>query len=66
VTEGPDAAQLALSFGADDFGGVLMEEQVVRATGVAYAITVDQVQDLIREAGWIPAQRGTQYALLDR
>jgi dehypoxanthine futalosine cyclase len=65
VTEGPDAAQLALSFGADDFGGVLMEEQVVRATGVAYAVTVDQVRDLIRDAGWIPAQRTTQYGSLD-
>ncbi|MEI7903106.1 MAG: cyclic dehypoxanthinyl futalosine synthase, partial [bacterium] len=65
VTEGPDAAQLALLFGADDFGGVLMEEQVVRATGVAYAVTADQVQALIRDAGWIPAQRSTQYDLLN-
>lgn len=64
VTEGPDLAQLALSFGADDFGGVLMEEQVVRATGVEYAVTADQVQDLIRDAGWVPAQRSTQYVLL--
>ncbi len=65
VTEGPDAAQLALQFGADDFGGVLMEEQVVRATGVAYAVTADQVQALIREAGWLPAQRTTQYDLVN-
>jgi dehypoxanthine futalosine cyclase len=64
VTEGPDAAQLALSFGADDFGGVLMEEQVVRATGVAYAVTADRVRDLIRDAGWIPTQRTTQYGVL--
>ena len=61
VTEGPDVAQLALSFGADDFGGVLMEERVVRATGVAYAVTAEQVVALIRETGMVPVQRTTQY-----
>ena len=64
VTEGPDVAQLALSFGADDFGGVLMEEQVVRATGVSYAVNAEQVRALIRDAGWQPAQRTTLYALI--
>jgi len=64
VTEGPDVAQLALSFGADDFGGVLMEERVVRATGVAYAVTREEVIRLIREAGMAPAQRTTQYEIL--
>lgn len=66
VTEGPALAQLALSFGADDFGGVLMEEQVVRATGVAYRVTVEEVLALIRETGLTPAQRTTQYAILRR
>ena len=61
VTEGPDLAQLALSFGADDFGGVLMEEQVVRAAGASYTIDIDQVVSLIREAGFTPVQRTTQY-----
>ncbi|HDZ22173.1 MAG TPA: dehypoxanthine futalosine cyclase [Phycisphaerae bacterium] len=64
VTEGPDLAQLALSFGADDFGGVLMEERVVRATGVAYAVTKDQVISLIRETGLKAAQRTTQYEII--
>ena len=61
VTEGPALAQLALLFGADDFGGVLMEERVVRATGVAYAVTGEQVASLIRETGMTPVQRTTQY-----
>ena len=61
VTEGPDLAQVALHFGADDFGGVLMEEQVVRATGMTYAVTRDKVVDLIGRAGFVPAQRTTQY-----
>jgi len=61
VTEGPALAQLALSFGADDFGGVLMEERVVRATGVAYTVTAGQVVSLIRETGKTAVQRTTQY-----
>jgi len=64
VTEGPDMAQLALSFGADDFGGVLMEELVVKAAGASYAITAPQVISLIHEAGFNAAQRTTQYDIL--
>jgi dehypoxanthine futalosine cyclase len=64
VTEGPDMAQLALSFGADDFGGVLMEEHVVKAAGASYAITAGQVISLIHEAGLHAAQRTTQYEII--
>jgi len=66
VTEGPDLAQLALVFGADDFGGVLMEEQVVRATGTAYTAAPELVVNLIAQTGLIPAQRDTQYTILRR
>lgn len=61
VTEGPALAQIALHFGADDFGGVLMEEQVVRATGISYAVTQEEVISLIQRAGFRPVQRTTQY-----
>ena len=64
VTEGPDVAQLALAFGADDFGGVLMSEEVVSATGLSNGVDEAQVVHLIREAGWVPAQRTTQYGIL--
>lgn len=64
VTEGPDVSQLALQFGADDYGGVLMTEEVVSATGVDYKVDEDLVVHLIREAGWIPAQRTTQYDII--
>jgi len=64
VTEGPDVAQLALSFGADDFGGVLMEEKVVRSAGACYVVTKNEVIDLIRGAGFVPVQRTTQYEAL--
>lgn len=61
VTEGPDLAQLALVFGADDWGGILMEEQVVRATGTAYDVGIGRVTALIAETGLTPLQRTTQY-----
>ncbi len=64
VTEGPDLATMALEYGCDDFGGVLMEENVIRATGVAYTVKVDQIVSLIQETGMIPAQRTTQYETL--
>ncbi|MEI6891288.1 MAG: cyclic dehypoxanthinyl futalosine synthase [Pontiella sp.] len=61
VTEGPDVSQIALQFGADDYGGVLMTEEVVSATGVDYKVDEALVIHLIREAGWVPSQRTTQY-----
>jgi dehypoxanthine futalosine cyclase len=64
VTEAPDLAQLALTFGADDFGGVLMEESVVKATGVSHAVTAGQVIALIAETGMTAAQRNTEYRTL--
>lgn len=64
VTEGPDMAQLALSFGADDFGGVLMEESVVKATGVNFGINVEKIISLINETGMTAAQRNTEYEIL--
>lgn len=64
VTEGPKVGQIGLSFGANDFGGILMEEKVISATGVAYTMTVEQAVDLIRRAGKRPAQRNTFYEIL--
>ncbi len=64
VTEGPQMAQMALTFGADDFGGVLMEESVVKATGVSFAVTPEQLICLIAETGMTPAQRNTEYEIL--
>lgn len=61
VTEGPDMAQLALDYGADDFGGILMEEKVVKATGVEYKIAREHLIALIRQIGMVPVQRTTQY-----
>ncbi|MEN6426842.1 MAG: cyclic dehypoxanthinyl futalosine synthase, partial [Phycisphaerales bacterium] len=64
VTEGPCMAQIALTFGADDFGGVLMEESVVKATGISHTVTAEQVIALIAETGMTAAQRNTEYEIL--
>ncbi len=65
VTEGAKLAQLALAFGADDLGSVLMEELVISATGVAYAYSSNQIAELIRQSGRVPAVRNSQYEILE-
>ncbi len=61
VTQGRDIGQVSLHFGADDLGSIMLEENVVRAAGVTARITEEEMVDLIRRAGKIPAQRTTQY-----
>jgi cyclic dehypoxanthinyl futalosine synthase len=63
-SEGKRAGQMALLFGADDFGGTLYEENVHRAAGHAVQTTLDEARLLIREAGFTPAQRTTDYEIL--
>ncbi len=62
--KGPIRPQRALTFGADDFGGVLMEESVVKATGIAHTVTAEEVIALIAETGMTAAQRNTDYEIL--
>ena len=64
VTEGPKLAQLALQFGANDFGGILVDEVVVGATGMIYRVDRAEAIRLIRGAGRVPAQRNTKYEIL--
>jgi cyclic dehypoxanthinyl futalosine synthase len=63
-SEGKKTGQIALQFGADDFGGTLFEENVHLATGHLNKTTVSEVETLIREAGFTPAQRTTEYEIL--
>lgn len=65
VTEGAKLAQLALHFGADDLGSVLMEELVNSATGVAYSYNAEQIAQMIRSVGRIPAVRDSCYRVLE-
>jgi dehypoxanthine futalosine cyclase len=63
-SEGKKAGQVALHFGADDWGGTLFEENVHRAADYVNTITVEEITTLIREAGFTPAQRTTTYEFL--
>jgi cyclic dehypoxanthinyl futalosine synthase len=63
-SEGKKTGQIALQFGADDFGGTLYEENVHLATGHLAKTTVAEVETLIREAGFTPAQRTTHYEIV--
>jgi cyclic dehypoxanthinyl futalosine synthase len=64
VTQGLKMAQIALRFGANDFGSTMIEENVVRAAGVSYRVTKDDIIQAIRSAGFRPAQRDTYYRIL--
>lgn len=64
VTEGLEVASLALGMGANDMGGILMEEVVVKATGVENRVTVEELVRLIKSAGKVPVQRNTAYEIL--
>lgn len=64
-SEGKKTGQIALHWGADDFGGTLFEENVHAATGFVNKTSTDEIKTLIREAGFRPAQRTTLYEILE-
>ena len=66
VTMGPKIGQLALFFGANDMGSVMMEENVVSAAGTTYRLSEREICRLIRDSGWVPAQRDQYYRVLAR
>ena len=61
VTQGAEIGQMTLRFGCNDFGGVMMEENVVRSAGCAFQMSEDRIRGLIREAGFAPRRRGYVY-----
>lgn len=65
VTQGGAIAQLALMFGANDVGSTMIEENVVAAAGVSHSMSESDLVELIRGAGFVPAQRDTMYRVLE-
>jgi cyclic dehypoxanthinyl futalosine synthase len=65
VTQGPKIGQIALRYGANDFGSVMMEENVVSSTGTSFRITREEIEQLIAEAGFEPRTRNNWYELVD-
>jgi cyclic dehypoxanthinyl futalosine synthase len=64
VTQGTRMAQVALFFGANDLGGTMLEENVVAAAGCTFRISREEMVEMIREAGFRPAQRTTLYRIV--
>ena len=63
VTQGREIGQLALLFGANDMGSLMIEENVVSAAGTVHHLTLEQMRSAIFELGWIPRQRNVFYEL---
>jgi cyclic dehypoxanthinyl futalosine synthase len=57
-------AQVALRFGANDFGSTMLEENVVAAAGVKFMTTVDGIVEAIKGAGFRPVQRDMYYNII--
>jgi len=64
VTMGPEMGKLSLSYGCNDFGSTMIEENVVSAAGTTHKVNIELILQLIRECGKIPAQRDTKYNIL--
>src|SRR6201984_667569 len=65
VTQGPNIGQIALRYGANDFGSVMMEENVVSSAGTTFRLDAAQIESLIRGAGYEPRRRNNWYELLN-
>jgi cyclic dehypoxanthinyl futalosine synthase len=65
VTQGPEIGQIALRYGANDFGSVMMEENVVSSAGTTFRLDAGQIESLIRDAGYEPRRRNNWYELLN-
>jgi cyclic dehypoxanthinyl futalosine synthase len=65
VTQGLKIGQLALLFGANDMGSLMIEENVVASAGTVHYLTLEQIRDAIRELGYEPRQRNVFYELID-
>ncbi|WP_207310357.1 cyclic dehypoxanthinyl futalosine synthase [Rubripirellula amarantea] len=65
VTQGLKIGQLAMTFGANDMGSLMIEENVVAEAGTVHFLTLDQIREAITELGFVPRQRDVFYNLVD-
>jgi cyclic dehypoxanthinyl futalosine synthase len=65
VTMGHKVGQIALRFGANDYGSLMMEENVVSAAGTTYRTTLDEIERLIADAGYAPKRRRQDYTVIE-
>jgi cyclic dehypoxanthinyl futalosine synthase len=64
VTQGVKLAQVALRFGANDFGSTMLEENVVASTGIRFRVSIGDIRNAITESGFKPAQRDMYYNII--
>ncbi len=65
VTQGQRMGQLALLFGANDMGSLMIEENVVAEAGTVHYLTLQQIRESIEELGYTARQRNVRYELMD-
>jgi cyclic dehypoxanthinyl futalosine synthase len=65
VTQGPKMAQVALRFGANDFGSLMIEENVVSAAGIDFIMPEAEIRRIIEDAGYAPRRRYQDYTLVE-
>ena len=65
VTQGAKIAQISLRYGVNDFGSTMLEENVVKAAGTSFVMSIEEIERQIREAGYEPRRRNTLYELID-
>ncbi len=66
VTQGEKVGQLALLFGANDMGSLMIEENVVSQAGTVHHLTVESIRRCIENVGYIPRQRNVFYEYIDQ
>lgn len=68
VKEGPKMAQILLKWGANDFGGTLINESISTSAGAQYGqiLKPKEIKTLVRQIGRVPAQRNTTYKIIKR
>ena len=64
VTMGMKVGQTALRFGCNDFGSLMIEENVVSAANTTHRTTIEEMERLIRDAGFTPARRRQDYSII--
>lgn len=65
VTQGQKIGQIALLYGANDMGSLMIEENVVAEAGTVHYLSLDQIRQSIRDLGYVPRQRNVFYELID-
>jgi cyclic dehypoxanthinyl futalosine synthase len=65
VTMGHKVGQVALRFGANDYGSLMMEENVVSSAGTTYRTTVQEMERIIRDAGFTARRRRQDYSIVE-